>query len=341
MLKEALLWERAIGTSIRCLLCMRKCLIDEGRMGFCQTRYNQEGTLYSITYGQVSSVSVSSIEKKSMFHFFPGTLWLSVGSLGCNFQCHGCQSWDISHCEVKKNIGKTTFMPPEMLIKKAKKNGCKGIAFTYNEPTMWYEYTLDTFKLAKQEGLSTCYVTNGYMSPRALELIAPYLDGFCLDVKGAFMESYTRIADVSDLNVIFSNGSDAKRKFAMHVEVITNIIPGYNSNEKEAKEIASWIFAELGKDTPWHVTRFFPYGEMKEVAPTPIGVLESLRQIGIKEGLLYVYIGNVQGHNAAHTYCQNCKKIIIKRKEYDEIEDRLIEGHCPYCNALVFGRFSY
>ena len=341
MLKEALLWEKAMGHGIRCSMCMRKCLIDEGKVGFCQTRYNQGGALYSITYGQVASISVSSIEKKSMFHFFPGTLWLSVGGLGCNFKCHGCQSWDLSHCEVKKSLPNTTFMPPEMLIKKAKKNGCKGIAFTYNEPTMWFEYALDTFKLAKKEGLSTCYVTNGYLAPQALDLIAPYLDGICLDVKGAFMESYTRISDISDINVIFSNGSDAKRKYAMHVEVVTNIIPGYNSNEKEAKEIASWIFAELGKDTPWHVTRFFPYGEMKEVAPTPVGVLETLRQIGIKEGLLYVYVGNVPGHNAAHTYCQSCKKTIIKRKEYDEIEDRLIEGHCPYCNALIFGRFSY
>ncbi|MBU4305321.1 MAG: AmmeMemoRadiSam system radical SAM enzyme [Candidatus Omnitrophica bacterium] len=341
MLKEALLWERYMGTTVSCLLCMRKCIIDDGHAGWCQTRLNQNGVLYALTYGKVAAMSVSSIEKKPFYHFFPGSLWLSLGSIGCNFRCRGCQSWDLSHCDVKKSLGKTNYLSPEMVVKKAKQNGCKGIAFTYNEPTMWFEYTLDVFKLAKEAGMSTCYVTNGFMSPAALEMISPYLDGFCLDVKGAFMESCTRLADISDINIIFSNGSDAKRRHAMHVEVVTNIVPGYNSNEKEAKEIAVWIFAELGKDTPWHLTRFFPYGELKEVPPTSIGLLENLRKMGMKEGLYYVYIGNVPGHLAAYTYCQGCKKAIVKRKEYDEIDDRLVEGHCPYCNALIFGRFSF
>lgn len=341
MLKEALLWEGFTGKSVRCQLCMRKCLIDDGGMGWCQTRLNKDGKLYALTYGRVSSLSVSSIERKPMFNFFPGTMWLSLGSLGCNFRCHGCQSWELSHADVKKDLNKTPYMSPEMVVKKAKQNGCQGIAFTYNEPTMWFEFVLDVFKLAKQEGLSTCYVTNGYMAPKALDMIAPYLDGFCLDVKGAFMESYTRIADVSDINIVFSNGSDAKRKFAIHVEVVTNVIPGYNSNEKEMKEIGAWIFAELGKDTPWHLTRFFPYGALKEITPTPVDLLETLRTMGLHEGLLYVYISNIPGHAGSNTYCQSCKKLIIKRKEYDEVESKLKDGRCPYCNALIFGRFAF
>ncbi|MCK5346922.1 MAG: AmmeMemoRadiSam system radical SAM enzyme, partial [Candidatus Heimdallarchaeota archaeon] len=175
----------------------------------------------------------------------------------------------------------------------------------------------------------------------ALEMISKNLDGICIDVKGSFIESYTRIADISDINIIFSNASDAKRRYAIHVEIVTNIIPGYNSNEKEAKEIAAWMFAELGKDTPWHLTRFFPYGDFKEVAPTPVGLLENLHKVGKQEGLFYVYIGNIAGHNGMHTYCQNCKKIVIKRKEYDEIEMPLKDGYCPYCKSLIFGRFSY
>lgn len=340
MLKQALLWEEFTGKNVHCNLCMRKCVIPDGRLGWCGARINQDGKLYALTYGRVALFSVSPIEKKPMYNFFPGSLWFSLGSLGCNFKCHGCQSWNFSHCDVKKSLSQTTYMPPEMAVKKAKQNGCKGIAFTYNEPTMWFEYTLDVFKLAKEEGLSTCYVSNGFMSPKALSMIAPYLDGFCLDVKGAFMESYTRIADISDVNIIFNNGSDAKRKYAIHVEIVTNIIPGYNSNEKEGKEIAAWVFAELGKDTPWHLTRFFPYGELKDVSPTPISLLENLRTMALREGILYVYIGNVPGHQAANTYCQNCKKPIVKRKEYDEIETRLVQGHCPHCNALIFGRFS-
>ncbi|MEA3438073.1 MAG: radical SAM protein, partial [Thermodesulfobacteriota bacterium] len=219
--------------------------------------------------------------------------------------------------------------------------GCQGVAFSYNEPTMWFEFVLDVFKLAKKEGLSTCYVTNGYMSSQALDMIAPYIDGFCLDVKGTFMESYTRIADISDINIIFSNGSDAKRKYAIHVEIVTNVIPGFNSNEKEMKEIAAWIFAELGKDTPWHLTRFFPFAELKNVPQTPVEQLENLRTMALSEGLLYVYLSNIPGHMGANTYCQSCKKVIIRRKEYDVVETKLKDGRCAYCNALIFGRFPF
>ncbi len=285
-------------------------------------------------------MSISAIEKKPMYNFFPGSVWLSLGGLGCNFSCHGCQSWDLSHCNVKEKLFGTTYMSPESVVKKAVNNGCKGIVFTYNEPTMWFEYTLDVFRLAKEKGLSTCYITNGYMSLQALEMIAKDLDGFCVDVKGAFTESYTRIADISDINIIFSNSSEAKRKYAIHVEIVTNIIPGYNSSEKELKDIASWIFAELGKDTPWHISRFFPYGELKEVTITPLGLLENARQMGMKEGILYVYIDNVPGHKGSYTYCQSCKKPIIKRFEDDGLEISLNNGHCPYCQALIFGRFS-
>ena len=340
-MKEALLWERTMGSSIRCLLCMRKCIIDEGQHGWCQTRVNENSKLYTLTYGNIASMSISPIEKKPMYHFFPGSLWLSVGGLGCNFRCRGCQAGEFSHCDVKKALGGTHYLPPDMLVRKAKKNNCRGIAFSYNEPTMWFEYVLEVFELAKAEGMSTCLVTNGYMSPAALEMLGKYTDGFCLNVKGAFMESYGRLADVSDVNIIFSNGSEAKRRYAMHVEIATNVIPGYNAQEKEIREIASWIFAELGKDTPWHLTRFFPYGELKEVTPTPLNLLENLRSLGMKEGLLYVYIGNIPGHAAAHTYCQKCQKPVIKRLEYDEIEDRLVNGYCPHCKNIIFGRFSY
>ncbi|MFH2145119.1 MAG: AmmeMemoRadiSam system radical SAM enzyme [Candidatus Omnitrophota bacterium] len=340
MKKEALFWKKGMGESISCGLCRRKCIIDNGHAGWCGTRLNQYGTLYTLTYGNVAAISVAPIEKKPMFNFFPGTLWLSLGGLGCNFRCQGCLSWDFSHCDVNKSLSSTTYMTPEMVVRKAKKNRCKGIAFTYNEPTMWFEFVIDVFKLAKEEGLSTCYVTNGYMLPEPLEMLSRHTDGFCLDVKGAFMESYARISDIDDVNIIFANGSAAKRKYAMHVEIVTNLIPGYNSNDKEIKEIASWIFAELGKDTPWHLTRFFPYGHLKEVAPTPISLLEETRKTAMEEGIHYVYISNVPGHNAIHTYCQTCKKVVIRRKDYDEIEIRLKEGRCGHCGALIFGRFQ-
>ncbi|MCM8812972.1 MAG: AmmeMemoRadiSam system radical SAM enzyme [Candidatus Omnitrophica bacterium] len=343
MMHEALLWKRIDDSvaTVRCSLCMRRCVIENGQFGWCATRINQNGTLYTLTYGNVAQLSISTIEKKPLYHFFPGSMWLSLGGVGCNFKCHGCQAWDLSHCDVKKKVQETTYMSPQAVVKKAKQNGCQGVCFTYNEPTMWFEYVLDVFKTAKQEKLSTCLVTNGFMTAQALNMLGEYLDGYCLDVKGSFMESYTRIADVSEINTIFSNGSEAKRRWAMHVEIVTNIIPGYNSSEKELKEIATWIFAELGKDTPWHLTRFFPYGDFKEVAPTPQALLENMRNMAMREGLLYVYIGNIPGHPGAHTYCQKCKKPIIKRLEYDEIENRMAQGHCPHCKTLIFGRFAF
>ncbi|MBI4846678.1 MAG: AmmeMemoRadiSam system radical SAM enzyme, partial [Candidatus Omnitrophica bacterium] len=148
-MKEALCWEKVMESAIKCNLCMRKCLISEGQMGWCQTRINQNGVLYTLTYGHVASISVSPIEKRQMYHFFPGTTWLFLGGLGCNFRCRGCHSWEFSHCDVKKMLGKVGYMSPELVVTRAKKNGCKGIAFTFNEPTVWFEYTLDVFKLAK------------------------------------------------------------------------------------------------------------------------------------------------------------------------------------------------
>jgi pyruvate formate lyase activating enzyme len=339
MLKKALLWEPYMKDSVRCSLCMRRCIIDPGQFGWCNCRFNKDGELFTVSYGKVAVSSITPIEKKNMYNFFPGTLWLSLGGLGCNFKCHGCQSWGLSHCDVKNQVNKTPDFSPEIIVKKAKRNGCQGITFAHNEPTMWFEYVLDVFKLAKEERLSTCIVTNGFFSPKALDMLAEVTDGICVDVKGAFMESYTRITDVSDINIIFSNASDAKRRHAMHIEIVNNVIPGYNSGEKEIKELASWIFAELGKDTPLHFTRFFPYGELKDVVPTPVNLLEKCVELAQKEGLHYVYIGNIPGHSAGNTYCQKCKKVIIKRKEYDEIESKLKNGHCPNCKSLIFGRF--
>lgn len=340
MVKSGLFWESYMKDAVRCFLCMRKCIIDKGNFGWCQTRYNQDGQLMTVTYGKVAMSTISAIETKNMYNFFPGSSWLSLGGLGCNFKCHGCQSWSLSHCDIKATINKINDFSPENVVKKAKQNRCKGIIFAHNEPTMWFEFVLDVFKLAKTEGLSTCLVTNGYLGTKAFDTIAEFVDGLCIDIKGSFMESYTRIADVTDINIIFSNASDAKRRHAMHVEVVTNVIPGYNSSEKEIKEIASWIFAELGKDTPLHLTKFFPCGDFKDIIPTPDAMLERSRQLAMNEGLNYVYIGNIPGHLSANTYCQKCKKIIIKRKEYDEVESMIKDGHCPNCKALIFGRFS-
>jgi len=292
-----------------------------------------------LIYGRMASLAVSPIEKKPMFHYYPGSLWLSLGSYGCNFRCPGCQNWELAHADVEKEAGKGRFISPEELAAIALKKGCKGISWTYNEPTIWLEYTLDGAKLAKQKGLLTNYVTNGYITEEALDLIAPYLDSFRMDLKGFTREAYRTLAHVEDFLPVLAAAKRARKKWGMHVEIITNVIPGINDSEEEFRGIACWIREALGRDTPWHVTRFYPHYQLSHLSPTPIGVLEKGRQIGLDQGLRFVYLGNVPGHDGENTHCPGCKKLLIRRHVFDVLENHLLAGKCPNCGCSISGRF--
>lgn len=336
MKKEAYLYNRLETGDVTCGTCQRECTIPLGKTGWCRTRQNIDGRLYSLIYGEVSSLSVNPIEKKPVYHFLPGSKWLSLGSVGCNFRCPGCQNWEISHW--KTGIMSTRYLSAEQSVSKAKALECIGISWTFNEPAIWFEYTLDGAKLAKARGLYTNYVTNGTLTNEALEKIAPYLDVYRVDIKGFSDKTYAKIGHLEKFRGILDTTLKAK-EYGMHIEVVTNIIPGFNDDERELGELASWIKNSLGPDTPWHVTRFYPACELGHVSPTPVSKLERVWRIGKEAGLWYVYLGNVPGHQWENTYCHHCGTLLIERYVFDIIKNKIVDGKCPECGTLIPGRF--
>jgi pyruvate formate lyase activating enzyme len=229
---------------------------------------------------------------------------------------------------------------PEESVALAKKNNCKGISWTYNEPTIWFEYTLDSARLAKENGLLSHYVTNGFITPEALDKLGPYLDAFRVDIKGFSRRLYKKMCHVDDFEGILKVTTRAKKKWDMWVEIVTNVTPGYNDDEDQLRGIATWIKENLGEETPWHVTQFVPHLELSDVPPTPVSTLEKTREVGLQEGLKYVYLGNVWGHPAENTYCHNCGKLLIERRGFYISKYEIKDGKCSYCHKSIPGRFD-
>lgn len=330
-LHEGLLYDKRPDGKVLCRVCPRLCVIAEGRLGTCKTRKNIGGKCYTLIYGRVSSVAADPIEKKPLFHFFPGTMCLSLGTLGCNLRCIHCQNWQIAHADAQENGYQLSGLPPEKLPHICEKTGCQGVSWTYNEPTIWLEYALDGARACHERGLYTVYVTNGYITEEALDLIAPHLDAYRVDIKGFKPETYKFIAKVSKIEPIFKAATLAKHKYGCHVEAVTNIIPTVNDDEDTLRSIAAWVAKELGEKTPWHVTRFYPYLELSHLPPTPIGTLERAMEIGREEGLKFVYIGNVPGHRGENTVCPGCGRVVIRRDGYLIERVDVKDGYCVFC----------
>jgi len=317
---------------VRCNTCQWRCMINPGNTGVCRMYRNQGGTLDTLGYARVSSVAIDPIEKKPLFHFYPGSQVYSLGGWGCNFHCIHCQNWEISCPEDAGGLESHEILPTEA-VAQAKRRGSRGIAWTYNEPTMWFEYTLDTARLAKANNLYTVYVTNGYMTPEALDVIGPYLDAWRVDVKGFNDSLYRKLARVSQWKGILEVAERAKKKWNMHVEVVTNIIPTMNDDDAQLTGIARWIHDGLGELTPWHITRFFPMHLLQDVPPTPLETLEKAYEIGQKAGLKFIYMGNVHGEKKEHTTCYSCGKEVVKRYGYEAEVVGLKGSKCKYCGA--------
>jgi pyruvate formate lyase activating enzyme len=262
-----------------------------------------------------------------------------MGSLGCNFLCPGCQNWEIAHAKVEKDQPSLQVVPPEDAVQIARDSHCKGISWTYNEPALWFEYTLDSARMAREAGLLTNYVTNAYITMEALDLIGPYLNAFRADLKGFSDETYKRIARIDGFGGILKILERAKHFWGMHVEIITNLIPGINDQNAELKEMARWICDCLGPETPWHVTRFEPCFKLAHLSSTPIAKLEQARRIGLEAGLKYVYLGNVTGHPAENTACPACGKLLIERVNYGVVQHHLDGSCCGYCGHSIAGYF--
>lgn len=328
--KEAILYN-IMGKALNCKVCERRCLISKGKRGFCNMRENIDGKIYTLNYAAASSVAIDPIEKKPLFHFYPGSTVLSLGSVGCNFRCKHCQNWNISQTELE-DIRLREILP-EDAVNLAKEYKCKSIAWTYNEPTMWLEYTIDSAKLAKKEGLKTIYVTNGYMTEESLEMIGPYLDAANIDLKGMSEQFYKELCDARMQPVL----DNIKRIYdkKIHLEITNLMIQGYNNSEKNIKDLVNFMVEEIGVEVPLHFTRFFPYYKLKNIQPTPVADLEKAYEIAKNAGVKYVYIGNVPSGSGENTYCYGCGELLIERNGY-QIKDYIQkENKCPTCNVGI------
>ncbi|MCJ7605177.1 MAG: AmmeMemoRadiSam system radical SAM enzyme [Dehalococcoidales bacterium] len=330
---EAALYEKLPGSRVQCHTCQRRCRINPEKHGACGMYRNDSGTLFNLNYGRVSSAAADPIEKKPLFHFHPGTLCFSLGTLGCNFQCRHCQNWEISTADGDALQQNCRELMPDASVRLARDSGCAGMAWTYNEPTIWFEHTLDSAKTAKENGLYTVYVTNGYTSPEALDTIGPYLDAWRVDIKGFSDEFYKDIAGVPQWEEILEVTSRAQHIWNMHVEVVTNIIPTMNDDNEQLEGIARWIHDELGDLTPWHVTRFQPHHQLRHLPPTPVETIDRACETGREAGLKFVYAGNVPGHESESTRCYHCGATAVRRLGYQTEVTGLNGSRCRSCGT--------
>jgi len=335
MIKEARLYEKLDNSDTRCYLCSHLCRVLPDKYGICGVRKNIGGKLYTHVYGEVIAEHVDPIEKKPLYHFFPGSASYSIATIGCNFKCPFCQNWEISQVSKKDSdiAGKET--KPEDIVSAAKQAGCKSISYTYTEPTIFFEYAYDTARLAKKEGLYNNFVTNGYMTARALETIRPYLDSANVDLKGFTEDYYARFCRAHLEPVLES--IRLMKKLGIWLEITTLIIPSRNDSEKELKGIAEFI-ASVGKEIPWHISRFHPDYKYLDSGPTPVETLKIAKAIGEKAGLRYIYLGNVVEGN--DTCCYNCGNLLVKRAVFDTRENNIENGKCRKCGIKIDGIFE-
>jgi len=328
---EALQYAKAEEGKVRCSLCSHRCHIAPRKTGICGVRRNENGVLYATTYGKISAEAVDPIEKKPLFHFLPGTKSYSLGSIGCNFHCEHCQNWRISQADMEP--GALRDLSPEDGVGRAIRTGCASISWTYNEPTIWHEYTLDMGRLARKEGLGTVYVTNGYITEEALRELAPMLSAYRVDIK-AFTEDFYRKVCGAKLAPVLASAELAK-ELGMHVEVVTLVIPGLNDSVEETDGLIRWIVDHLGPDTPVHFTGFHPDFRMLDRNATPLSTLARIYARAKELGLRYPYLGNVYNHPYENTYCPACGALLIERQGFASRICDLDNGRCRKCGERI------
>jgi len=335
--KEALLYEKLPNRLVHCFLCAHQCRIPDKKFGFCGVRQNIDGILYTHAYGRVIAAHIDPIEKKPLYHFFPGSFSFSIATIGCNFRCQFCQNWEISQESFREgsNLGGEEFTPQE-IVETAIRNKCASISYTYTEPTIFFEYALESAKLARAKGLYNNFVTNGYMSKECLKMLQPYLDAANVDLKFFQDSSYRNICKGSLEPVL--NSIKIMKELGIWVEVTTLVVPGENDSGQELNDIAKFI-ASVDKNIPWHISRFHPDYNFIDHPPTPEATLKKAQDLGKKAGLNYIYIGNVIGFGN-DTHCHNCKKLLVKREGFSVLEYNIKQGKCPYCNTVIPGVFS-
>ncbi len=336
-MKEALLYEKMSDKAVRCHLCAHRCKIAPSKRGICSVRENRGGTLFTLVHGLSAAESVDPIEKKPLFHVYPGSKSYSIATVGCNFRCEFCQNHEISQLPQQEGKILGHRSTPEEIIEKVLKAGSKTIAYTYTEPTVFLEYALDIGEMAHGEGIKNVFVTNGFMTGEALELLAPYLDAANVDLKSFQNEFYKKNCG-GRLQPVLDSLKKMK-DLGIWVEVTTLIIPTLNDGTEELRDIARYIHS-LGPETPWNISRFHPQSRMSNLPPTPIETIHLAAEIGKEAGLKYVYAGNVPGDTGENTYCSNCGKLLIKRYGFNVEEIDLRGSSCPSCKTPLDGILS-
>ena len=312
---------------IRCDLCPRECVVSEGKRGYCEVRENRDGKYYSLVYGNPVTWHIDPIEKKPFFHVLPASGSFSIATTGCNFDCKFCQNYEISQARPEETANFD--MPAELVVASAKKTGCRSIASTYVEPTIFYEYMYDIGVLAKKEGILNVCHSNGYINQKPLKALCKVLDAACIDLKG-FTEEFYRNLTEGTLQPVLETLKTLKAE-GVHVEIVNLVVPTKNDDMGKIRQMCLWIKEELGSDIPLHFSRFYPMYKLRNLPPTPVPTLEEARKVAISVGLHYVYIGNVPGHEGENTYCPTCKKLLIQRIGYRILQNQLIGRKCPSC----------
>ncbi len=321
------------GTFVKCQLCPRGCLIADGHRGECGVRENRGGRLYTLVYGNPCAVHADPIEKKPLYHFLPGSIALSVATAGCNLHCLYCQNWQIS--QRRPEEVESTALPPADVVSIAKDNNWPVIAYTYTEPTVFYEYMLDTARLGHAEALRSVVISAGYINQEPLRQLCSAVDAIKIDFKG-FSEDFYRQVCSGELQPVLDTMKCIQQQ-GVHLEIVTLVVPTLNDDTDQLRGLCRWIVEELGPNVPLHFSRFHPLYKLTHLPSTPVTKLEEAHQIALEEGIHYPYIGNVPGHPADNTYCHNCGEMIIQRLGFAVLENHVVDGRCAYCGQTIPG----
>ena len=333
---EARYYKTLPDREIECELCPRKCRLGDKERGYCGVRQNDGGKYFTLVYGKACAMNVDPIEKKPFFHFLPGTSAFSFAAAGCNVNCKFCQNWEIS--QVRPEQVRHRDLPPEAAVALAAENGCRSIAYTYSEPTVFYEYMYDTAVLARRGRIKSAVVSGGHINPEPLAALTKVVDAVKIDLK-AFNQDFYKTYVRGSLDPVL----EAIKLIASSpawLEVVYLVIPELNDGPAEIKKMAAWLAREAGPDVPLHFTRFYPHYLVKNLPPTPVSILESLRRTALGEGLRFVYLGNIPGHEGENTYCPRCRKTLIRRNGFEILENGVSKGACPSCHSPIPGVWS-
>lgn len=331
--KEGFLYQKLEGGSVRCGICPHRCILAPGDRSVCRSRVNLKGTLYSLAYGNPCAVHVDPIEKKPLFHFIPNTKVFSIATTGCNLRCLNCQNWEIS--QAKPHEVRHMELFPEQVVSSAVKSQSLSIAYTYSEPVTFFEYMIDTARLAREQNIRNVWVSAGYINQRPLLELCKVLDGANVNLKSYSDDIYRKLNGARLKPVL--NTFEILNEQGVHFEITNLVVPGYVDDEEMIKRMCGWILDHLGPDHPVHFTRFFPKYKLDRLAPTPVSTLARFRKLAMAEGIRYAYVGNVPGHDGNNTYCHNCKNLLINRRGYFITAYNLKGNRCKFCQTVIPG----